>query len=151
MKRQPISESAMTSDWHLPWAAADSSMLRVGDAATLKLSALYESQIEGCKYQNNTDIRHQAFPESIPEEQQIHSNYNGYQQTRVERDNHTFCHFRLLSIRWSINWGACIGRLLSFDTDTDCPKVRKAAGCANFNETRHDNRAALAGSNHDLT
>jgi hypothetical protein len=62
--------------------------------------------LEGCKYQNNTDIRHQAFPESIPEEQQIHSNYNDYQQTRVERDNHTFCHFRLLSIRWSINWGS---------------------------------------------
>lgn len=98
------------------------SALGFGDAATLKLAILYESQIEGRKHQDNTDVRHQPFPESIPKEEQIYTNYYGYQHANVEPDKHTFCHFSLMLIRWNINREAFRRRLLSFDTDTDFPR-----------------------------
>jgi hypothetical protein len=63
----------------------------------LNLRVLYESQIEGCKHQDNADVHYQPFPESIPKEEQIHTNYNGYQHPNVKPDKHTLCHFNLLS------------------------------------------------------
>jgi hypothetical protein len=38
-------------------------------AAEIGLRVLQESQIEGQKHQNNADIHHQPFPESIPKKQ----------------------------------------------------------------------------------
>jgi len=38
-------------------------------AAALSLRVLYESQIEGCKHQDNADVHYQPFPESILKEQ----------------------------------------------------------------------------------
>jgi hypothetical protein len=72
--------------------------LRFGNSATLNLRVLYESQIEGCKHQDNADVHYQSFPESIPKEEQIHTNYNGYQHPNVKPDKHILCHLSLLSI-----------------------------------------------------
>jgi hypothetical protein len=52
--------------------------LRFCNAATLNLWVLQEPQIEGRKHQDNADVHHQPFPESIPKDEQIHNNYNGY-------------------------------------------------------------------------
>jgi hypothetical protein len=30
-----------------------------------------ESQVEGCKHQNDSDVHHQSFPEIVPEDQDI--------------------------------------------------------------------------------
>jgi hypothetical protein len=38
-------------------------------AAALSLQVLQESQIEGCKDQDNADVHYQPFPESILKEQ----------------------------------------------------------------------------------
>jgi hypothetical protein len=44
-----------------------------------------KSQTEGCKHQHDADIRHQPFPESMPEEQQIQADDNG---NHDHNDNH---------------------------------------------------------------
>jgi hypothetical protein len=41
---------------------------------------LQESQAERCEYQDNSNIHHQPFPEQVSEEQDIHGDYDGYQQ-----------------------------------------------------------------------
>ncbi len=51
-----------------------------------------ESQIESCKDQDGSYVRYQPFPEPVPEEQEIKSNYDGYHQNSVKRDNHLFFH-----------------------------------------------------------
>ena len=50
----------------------------------LSSRVLEESQIEGCKHQNNADIYHQPFPESILKEQYIYANDNGHQYENVK-------------------------------------------------------------------
>jgi hypothetical protein len=73
-----------------PWGEAKRKAVRL-DArvrqpdgfTTRSLRVLQESQIEGRKHQNNADIHHQPFPESILEEQQIHTNDNGYHRHTV--------------------------------------------------------------------
>ncbi|MDA8363789.1 MAG: hypothetical protein M0Z84_08230 [Gammaproteobacteria bacterium] len=42
-----------------------------------RLWVLEESQIEGCKHQDNANVHHKTFPESILEEQHIDANDNG--------------------------------------------------------------------------
>jgi hypothetical protein len=72
-------------------------VLRFGHSAAIDLRVLYESQIEGCKHQDNADVHYQPFPESIPKEEQIHANYDGYQHSEVKADQHTLCHLNVLS------------------------------------------------------
>ena len=48
---------------------------------------LEEFQVESCKYQDNSYIRYQPFPESVSEEQEIHTEYGGYQQQYVKHDD----------------------------------------------------------------
>jgi len=68
-------------------------------AAALRLPDLQESQVEGYKHQDNTDVRHQPFPGpgSMPKEQYVYTNYKGYHQHNVQHDKHASCHFDHLS------------------------------------------------------
>ena len=50
-----------------------------GSLTRADLRVPQEPEVEGHKHQDDADIRYQPFPESIPEEQQIHANDNGYQ------------------------------------------------------------------------
>jgi hypothetical protein len=43
-----------------------------------------EPQVESCEHQDDADIHHQSFPESISEEREIYTDYNGYHHYRVE-------------------------------------------------------------------
>jgi hypothetical protein len=51
-----------------------------------------ESQIESCKDQDDSYVHHQPFPEPMPEEQEIKSDYDGYHQHYIKPDNHLFLH-----------------------------------------------------------
>jgi len=51
------------------------------------------SQIEGGKHQDDADVDHQSFPESISEEQQIDTDNNGYQHHNIKHEKHVPCHF----------------------------------------------------------
>jgi hypothetical protein len=57
------------------------------------LLVLQDSQIEGGKHEDDADVHHQACPELIPEERQIHTDHNGYQSRNVKSDRHVSCHF----------------------------------------------------------
>jgi hypothetical protein len=46
-----------------------------------------ESQVESCKHQNNANIHYQPFPESVSEEQEIYTHYNGYHRRHVKHDS----------------------------------------------------------------
>lgn len=48
---------------------------------------LQESQGERSEYQNNSYIHHQTFPEKVSEEQDIHADYDGYQEHDDNRYN----------------------------------------------------------------
>jgi hypothetical protein len=54
------------------------------------LWVLEESQIEGCKHQNDSDVHHQSFPEMVPEDQDIYSDDDGYHRHHVRDGNHRF-------------------------------------------------------------
>ena len=56
------------------------------------LWVLKESQIEGCKHQNDSDVHHQSFPEMVPENQGVYSDDDGYHRHQVKHGNHRFCH-----------------------------------------------------------
>ena len=57
-----------------------------------------ESQVESCKHQNNADIYHQPFPESVSEERQIYTDYNGCHRQRVKHDSYLSAHFSTLRL-----------------------------------------------------
>jgi hypothetical protein len=61
--------------------------------SALRLRVLQKSQIEGREHQDNADVRHQPFQESMPEEQQIHTDDNEYQRRNVKHDGRDSCHF----------------------------------------------------------
>jgi hypothetical protein len=50
-------------------------------------SSVQESQEEGPEYKNYSYIRHKSVPEQVPEEQNIHSDYDDYQQHNNGRYN----------------------------------------------------------------
>jgi hypothetical protein len=54
---------------------------------------LQESQVESCEHQDNSYIHYQPFPEPVSEEQEIHSNYNGYHQRDVKYQSCLSSHF----------------------------------------------------------
>ena len=43
-----------------------------------------ESEVEGCEHQDDSYIHCQPFPELVPEEEDIYSDHNGYQQQYVK-------------------------------------------------------------------
>ena len=50
-------------------------------------------QVEGCEHQDNANIHQQLFPESVSEEPQIHTDYNGYHRHHIKRDSYLSAHF----------------------------------------------------------
>jgi hypothetical protein len=54
-----------------------------------------ESRIESCEQQDNTNVRYQPFPESVSEEREIHTHYDGYHCHHVKRDSDLSTRFRL--------------------------------------------------------
>jgi len=54
-----------------------------------------ESQIESREHQDNANVRYQPFPESVSEERDIQTNYDGYHCHHVKRDSDLSAHFSL--------------------------------------------------------
>jgi hypothetical protein len=48
---------------------------------------IQESQVERSEYQDDSYVRHQTFPEKVSEEQDIHADYDSYQQYDDDRYN----------------------------------------------------------------
>jgi hypothetical protein len=53
-----------------------------------------ESQVESCEYQDNANIHCQPFPESVSEEHEIYTDYDGCHRHHVKQDNYPSAHFR---------------------------------------------------------
>jgi hypothetical protein len=51
-----------------------------------------ESQVESYEHQDNADIRHQPFPESVSEELEIYTHYDRYHRHHVKRDSYLSAH-----------------------------------------------------------
>ncbi len=51
-----------------------------------------ESEVESCKHQDNANIHCQPFPESVSEEQKIHTNDDGYHRHHVKHASCLFAH-----------------------------------------------------------
>jgi len=56
-----------------------------------------ESEVESSEHQHNTNIHCQPFPESVSEEREIYSDYDGYHRHCVKQDGYLSVHFRFLS------------------------------------------------------
>src|SRR5262249_35402409 len=54
-----------------------------------------ESQVESCEHQDNANIHHQPFPEpeSVSEEHEIYTDYNGCHRHHVKHDSYLSDHF----------------------------------------------------------
>src|SRR3974390_3111459 len=57
-----------------------------------------ESQVESSEYQDDADIRHQSFPESVSEERDIHTDYNGCHHHSVKHASYLSVHFSALRL-----------------------------------------------------
>jgi hypothetical protein len=55
--------------------------------------AFEESQVEGREYQNDANIHHQPFPESVSEEHDIRPDDNGYHRGDVKHGSQLSRHF----------------------------------------------------------
>jgi hypothetical protein len=51
-----------------------------------------KSQVESCGHQNNANIYHQPFPESISEEREIYTDYDGCHRHDVKHDSYLSAH-----------------------------------------------------------
>jgi hypothetical protein len=45
-------------------------------------------QVESCEHQNNANIHCQPFPESVSEEHEIYTDYDGYHHHHVKHDGY---------------------------------------------------------------
>jgi hypothetical protein len=52
-----------------------------------------ESQVESCEHQNNANIHHQPFPESVSEEHEIYTDYDGRHRHHVKHHGYRSAHF----------------------------------------------------------
>ncbi|MGC2061237.1 MAG: hypothetical protein WA653_23455, partial [Candidatus Sulfotelmatobacter sp.] len=55
-----------------------------------------ESQVESCEYQDYSNIRYQPFPESVSEEREICTDYDGHHRHHVKHSTYLSAHFRYL-------------------------------------------------------
>ena len=53
----------------------------------LRSWTLQEPQIDGREHQDNSDVHYQPLPEVVPEEQHVHTDYDGHQRQHVKRDS----------------------------------------------------------------
>jgi hypothetical protein len=58
-----------------------------------------ESQVESCEHQDNANIHCQPFPESVSEEHEIYTDYDGYHRHHVKHDSYLSAHFGSL-LKW---------------------------------------------------
>src|SRR6266849_3739331 len=52
-----------------------------------------ESQVESGEHQDNANIHCQPFPESVSEEHEIYTDYDGYHRHHVKHDSYLSAHF----------------------------------------------------------
>ena len=57
-----------------------------------------ESEVESCEHQDNANIHCQPFPESVSEEHEIYTDYDGYHRHHVKHDSYLSAHFSLNSL-----------------------------------------------------
>jgi hypothetical protein len=55
-----------------------------------------KSQVESCEHQNNANIHRQPFPESVSEEHEIYTDYDGCHRHHVKHDSYLSAHFSAL-------------------------------------------------------
>src|ERR1700693_5671289 len=53
---------------------------------------LEKSQVESCEHQDNADIHCQPFPESVSEEHDIYTDYDGCHRHHVKHDSYLSAH-----------------------------------------------------------
>ena len=56
-----------------------------------------ESQVEGSEHQDNANIHYQPFPESVSEEREIYTDYNGCHRHHVKNHSYPSVHFSTTS------------------------------------------------------
>jgi hypothetical protein len=52
-----------------------------------------ESQVESSEHQNDADVHHQPFPETVSEDHEIDTDDNNYHRHHVKHDNYLPAHF----------------------------------------------------------
>ena len=55
--------------------------------------ASQESQVERREHQDDSNIHHQAFPESVFKEREIYTDYDGCHRQHVKHDSYLSAHF----------------------------------------------------------
>src|ERR1017187_3115047 len=56
-----------------------------------------ESQVERCEHQDDSNIHCQPFPESVSEEHEIYTDYDGCHRHHVKHDSYLSAHFSSFS------------------------------------------------------
>jgi hypothetical protein len=56
------------------------------------LSAPEEPHVENCEHQYNANIHRQSFPDSVSEEHEIYTDYEGCHRHRVKHDSYLSAH-----------------------------------------------------------
>jgi hypothetical protein len=59
-----------------------------------------ESQVESSEHQDNANIHCQPFPESVSEEHEIYTDYDGCHRHPVKHDSYLSAHFSLIDRAW---------------------------------------------------
>jgi hypothetical protein len=57
-----------------------------------------ESEVESSEHQDNANVHCQPFPESVSEERDIYTDYNGCHRHRVKHSSYLSAHFRQHSL-----------------------------------------------------
>ena len=87
-----------------------------------------ESQVESCEHQDNANIDCQPFPESVSEEHEIYTDYDGCHRHHVKHDSYLSAHFSLMAF---IAGGASADGDMNNETNTATHILRKLANRCN--------------------
>src|SRR6266404_7134516 len=66
--------------------------IRYSASRTASSWTLEESKVESCEHQDNANIHCQSFPESVSEEHQIYTDYDGCHRHRVKHPSYLSAH-----------------------------------------------------------
>jgi hypothetical protein len=58
----------------------------------LRLWSHEKSEVESAEHQDNANIHYQPFPESVSEEREIYTDYNGYHRRHVKHCSYSSVH-----------------------------------------------------------
>jgi hypothetical protein len=61
-------------------------------ARELRSWTLQKSQVERQEHQDNSGVHHQPLPKTVPEEQDIHADHDGYQRDHVKHEGRLSYH-----------------------------------------------------------